>query len=82
MCVDCVLASPRIAQVDPRDEPLPEVVLSQRLVLFRLVDPSLQPVELGLFPGRGVWFPSHLPLEGTDCIQKFLAVTGGPWYPG
>jgi hypothetical protein len=29
MCVDCVLASPRIAQVDPDDEPLPEVVLSQ-----------------------------------------------------
>jgi hypothetical protein len=29
MCVDCVLASPRIAQVDPSDEPLPEVVLSQ-----------------------------------------------------
>jgi hypothetical protein len=28
MCVDCVLASPRIAQVDPRDEPLSEVVLS------------------------------------------------------
>jgi hypothetical protein len=29
MCVDCVLASPRIAHVDPGDEPLPEVVLSQ-----------------------------------------------------
>jgi hypothetical protein len=28
MCVDYVLASPRIAQVDPDDEPLPEVVLS------------------------------------------------------
>jgi hypothetical protein len=28
MCVDCVLASPRIAQVDPGDEPLLEVVLS------------------------------------------------------
>jgi hypothetical protein len=28
MCVDCVLASPRIAQVDPSDEALPEVVLS------------------------------------------------------
>jgi hypothetical protein len=25
MCVDCVLASPRIAQVYPDDEPLPEV---------------------------------------------------------
>jgi hypothetical protein len=29
MCVDCVLASSRITQVDPGDEPLPEVVLSQ-----------------------------------------------------
>jgi hypothetical protein len=29
MCVDCVLASPRIAEVDPGDEPLPELVLSQ-----------------------------------------------------
>jgi hypothetical protein len=29
MCVDCVLASPRITQVDPDDEPLPEVILSQ-----------------------------------------------------
>jgi hypothetical protein len=31
MCVDCVLASPRITQVDPGGEPLPEVVLSQDL---------------------------------------------------
>jgi hypothetical protein len=29
MCVDCVLASPRITQVDPGNEPLPKVVLSQ-----------------------------------------------------
>jgi hypothetical protein len=29
MFVDCVLASSRISQVDPGDEPLPEVVLSQ-----------------------------------------------------
>jgi hypothetical protein len=29
LCVDCVLASPRISQVDPGDESLPEVVLSQ-----------------------------------------------------
>jgi hypothetical protein len=29
MCVDCVLASPRIAQVDPGDIPPSEVVLSQ-----------------------------------------------------
>jgi hypothetical protein len=29
MCVDCILASPRIAQVDPGDEPLSKMVLSQ-----------------------------------------------------
>jgi hypothetical protein len=29
MCVDCVLASSRMAQVDPSEEPLPEVALSQ-----------------------------------------------------
>jgi hypothetical protein len=29
MCVDCVLASSRIGQFDPGDEPLFEVVLSQ-----------------------------------------------------
>jgi hypothetical protein len=28
MYVDCILASPRIAQVNPGNEPLPEVVLS------------------------------------------------------
>jgi hypothetical protein len=31
MCVDCVIASPRIAQVDPGDEPLPDVVLLHQL---------------------------------------------------
>jgi hypothetical protein len=30
MCVDCVLASSRIAQVDPGDEPLHEMVLSHQ----------------------------------------------------
>jgi hypothetical protein len=33
MCVDYVLASSRIAQVDPGDEPLPEVVLSHGTLL-------------------------------------------------
>jgi hypothetical protein len=32
MCIDCVLALPRIAQVDPGDGPLSEVVLSQTLI--------------------------------------------------
>jgi hypothetical protein len=38
MCVDCVLASLRIAQVDPGNEPLPEVVLSHTPV-----SPSREP---------------------------------------
>jgi hypothetical protein len=37
MCVDCVLASLRIAQVDLGDEPLPEVVLSQLPKLQRII---------------------------------------------
>jgi hypothetical protein len=41
MCVDCVLASLRIAQVDPVDEPLPEVVsvtVVEQLVLINVHD--------------------------------------------
>jgi hypothetical protein len=41
------------------------------LVLFRLVVPPLQPRVVGSYSVRGVWFPNHLPLEGTGCIQKF-----------
>jgi hypothetical protein len=26
---------------------------------------------------RGVWFPSHVLLEGADRIQEFWAVTSG-----
>jgi hypothetical protein len=40
MCVDCALASPRIAQVYPGDEPLPEVVLSH------VVMPANDPKDL------------------------------------
>jgi hypothetical protein len=35
MCVDCVLASLSIAQVDPGDEPLPEVVVTLRIMFDR-----------------------------------------------
>jgi hypothetical protein len=38
MCVDCVLASPGIAQVDPGDGPFPEVVLSHPPSTLRNVD--------------------------------------------
>jgi hypothetical protein len=42
MCVDYVLASPRIAQVVLDDEPLPEMVLSQ-LVSEQTCDNTLVP---------------------------------------
>jgi hypothetical protein len=42
MCVDCALASPRIAQVDPGNESLPDVVLSQ-LILEQTWGNSLVP---------------------------------------
>jgi hypothetical protein len=37
MCVDCVLTSPRIAQVDPGDGPPFEVVLSHHVLQLDLV---------------------------------------------
>jgi hypothetical protein len=39
MCVDCILASPRIAQVDPADEPLSEVILSHPLPIGGILGP-------------------------------------------
>jgi hypothetical protein len=40
MCVDCVLALPRIAQVKPGDEPLREVVLSRLLPAMPHLSPT------------------------------------------
>jgi hypothetical protein len=40
-------------------------------VLFRLVAPPLQPKVVESYLVRGVWFPNHLLLEGTCCIQNF-----------
>jgi hypothetical protein len=40
MFVDCVLASPRITQVDPDDEPLSEVVLSHPPTWLGFLDES------------------------------------------
>jgi hypothetical protein len=45
--------------------------LFSSLVLFRLVAPPLQLGVVGSYPVWGVWFPSHLPLDGTDRIQMF-----------
>jgi hypothetical protein len=36
----------------------------------------------GCFLVRGVWFPSHMLLEGTDRIQEFWALASGPRYLG
>jgi hypothetical protein len=54
MCVDCVLASPRIAQVDPGNEPLPKVVLSHLYTNLCFLPPvrltlTLRPKVLGTF---------------------------------
>jgi hypothetical protein len=38
---------------------------------IRLVTPPVQPGVMGPYPVWGVWFSSHLPLEGTGCIQNF-----------
>jgi hypothetical protein len=40
-------------------------------VLFRLVAPPLQPVLVGSYLVRGVWFHSRLLLEGTGYIHNF-----------
>jgi hypothetical protein len=40
-------------------------------VLFRLVALTLQPRVVGTYLAWGVWFPSHLLLEGTDHIHNF-----------
>jgi hypothetical protein len=42
MCVNCVLASSRIAQVDLDDEPLPEVVLSHEGFRNKAFEDSFQ----------------------------------------
>jgi hypothetical protein len=36
------------------------------LVLFRMATPPLKPGVVGPYPVLGAWFPSHMPLEGTD----------------
>jgi hypothetical protein len=41
------------------------------LVLFKLVGPPLQSGVVGSYLVQGVWFSSHLLLEGTCCIQNF-----------
>jgi hypothetical protein len=56
MCVDCVLASQRITQVDPDDKPLPEVVLLEISLaersrsIFALVVFCVQVRNCFLFP--------------------------------
>jgi hypothetical protein len=42
--------------------------LLPELVIFRLVVPPLQSGVVGSYRILGVWFPSHLQLEGTGRI--------------
>jgi hypothetical protein len=64
MCVDCVLALSRIAQVDPGDEPLPEVVLLklQGQFLFAMLcvvsTVSYSTSQLNLHLGSAIAFQS------------------------
>jgi hypothetical protein len=44
---------------------------SRVLVLFRLVAPLLQLGMVEPYLIWGAWFPSHVPLEETGCIQIF-----------
>jgi hypothetical protein len=47
MCVDCVLATPRIVQADPGRRTLPEVVLSQQSSQFvRARFPNHAPMQV------------------------------------
>jgi hypothetical protein len=41
------------------------------LIIFRLVAPPVHPGLVGPYLVLGAWFPSHLPLERTNCIQIF-----------
>jgi archaellin len=56
MYVDCFLASSRIAQVDPGDEPLPEVVLSHTTSSTAAVETSRVKGEIISESGA----PSHI----------------------
>jgi hypothetical protein len=52
------------------------------LVLFRFVVPPLQSGGVRPFLVWGAWFPSHLPLKGTELYPEFWAIIGDPRYPG
>jgi hypothetical protein len=49
MCVDCVLASLRIAQVDPGDGPPSEVVLSQGPYYLSTMMSQGRPIRTPIF---------------------------------
>jgi hypothetical protein len=41
------------------------------LIFLMLVAPPLRPGVVGPYSIRDVWFPIHLPVEGTHSIQNF-----------
>jgi hypothetical protein len=53
-----------------------------RFSSFKLVVPPLQSGALGLYPVRGAWFPSRLPLEGTRSYPYLLDHNWWPTVPG
>jgi hypothetical protein len=69
MCVDCVLALPKIAQVDPGVRPLPEVVLSRPSRIFASKVGSTSIVTLDSFTMLRLRY--SISLHCSSCI--FLA---------
>jgi hypothetical protein len=61
MCVDCVLASPRIAQVDLGNKPLPEVVVSHSSYVLKYS------LLIGVNEGNGD-YKSLISIKVTPCI--------------
>jgi hypothetical protein len=72
MCVDCVLISPRIIQVDPDNGPLPEVVLSQLYDALR---------QLGYYRGVPIYCSRMSTAHGQDKCEVSVVIPLNPMKP-
>jgi hypothetical protein len=72
MCVDCVLVSPRIIQVDPDNGPLPEVVLSQLYDALR---------QLGYYWGVPIYCSRMSTAHGQDKCEVSVVIPLNPMKP-